>query len=111
MGEERAMTEKQYHSEMIQRMFEKKGRMCLCCGEKPATQAAHRIPQRKGELAEYGWRVVHHWQNLEPVCSLDCNAKMQIARHEWRNAAAFIMHDIGQGLIQQEVCSRLGRDK
>ena len=76
------MNKKKYHMDNIEKMFARKGRVCLNCGRR-ATQAAHAIPQRVAEIEKYGWLVVHHWNNLMPACCLDCNAALQVAREFW----------------------------
>ena len=76
------MNIKDYHRSNIERMFSEKGRICLNCG-RVAVQAAHGIPQRVHEIEKYGWLVVHHWNNLSPACSLECNAALQVPREFW----------------------------
>jgi len=62
---------------------------CVVCG-RPATQLAHRVPQRVWLLNKYGTNRIHHSDNLRAVCSLTCNAKAQAPQGEWET----IMEDI-----------------
>ena len=41
-------------------------------------QLAHRIPKSKMNLAKYGVDIIHHPYNMALVCSLSCNAKVNI---------------------------------
>lgn len=66
-----------YKNDQAELCYEKKGMACLHCG-KPANQLAHILPQDKVMLRKYGYRVVHHWLNRDPVCSLRCNGKSSI---------------------------------
>jgi len=62
-------------------LFAQAGRRCQVCGralESGVPQLAHRIPQKKRYLALYGKEVIHHDLNLVPVCSLKCNAKVDL---------------------------------
>lgn len=58
-------------------ILSERGWLCEVCGQ-PLTmsnaQLAHRIPQTKGYLKQYGKDVIHHELNLACVCSLDCNS-------------------------------------
>ena len=60
--------------------YEMKGYACVHCGL-IATQLAHIVPQDKVMLKTYGYLVIHHWMNREPVCDLTCNAKSSIRNH------------------------------
>jgi len=73
-------TVQRYKNNQAELCFEKKGRACIHCG-KPATQLAHIIAQDVPMLKKYGYRVVHHWLNRDPVCDLRCNAKSSIRNH------------------------------
>jgi len=86
------MTSKDYHNLMREKSIQKNGFVCLNCG-KTAEGLAHGIPQRKPELAEYGWRVVHHWSNLYPACN-SCNAGFQKKQYEYLEYASEIMEKI-----------------
>lgn len=41
-------------------------------------QLAHRIISSKNNLKKYGKVIIHHYLNLATVCSLYCNAKVNI---------------------------------
>ena len=69
-----------YKNNQAELCYEKKGMACVHCGD-IATQLAHQIPQDKVMLKKYGYRVVHHWLNRDPVCGLRCNAKSSIRNH------------------------------
>lgn len=88
---------KKYHISNIEKMFQHKGRSCKVCGA-PANQAAHCIPQRKAEFGKYGWQIIHHWTNLEPACSLKCNAELQFKQHEWK----YKFHEILKLILSEE---------
>ena len=67
--------------EMRLEIFEAAGWICEHCGKPlPAgqPQLGHRIPQNKMNLARYGKSVIHHRDNLAPVCCLKCNAAVSI---------------------------------
>ena len=51
----------------------------VCGGPLSVPQLAHRIGQRKMFLKMYGKEVIHHPLNLVSVCSLECNAKVDIS--------------------------------
>ena len=51
---------------------------CSLWGCKAYPQLAHRIPQRKWCIKKWGRDVIHHEMNLALVCSLECNAKVQL---------------------------------
>ena len=42
------------------------------------SQLAHRIPQRKWCISRWGLEVIHHPDNMVLVCSLACNAAVQL---------------------------------
>lgn len=69
-----------YKNEQAELCYREKGRLCVHCG-KPATQLGHIISQSKMNLKKYGYRIVHHWKNRDPVCGLECNAKSSIRNH------------------------------
>jgi len=69
-----------YKNEQGELCFLKKGWACVECG-KPATQLAHIIPQDKPMMSKYGYLIIHHWKNRDPVCDLRCNAKSSIRNH------------------------------
>jgi len=69
-----------FKNEQAEICFEKKGMACIHCG-KPATQLAHIIAQDKVMLNKYGYLIIHHWKNRDPVCDLRCNAKSSIRNH------------------------------
>ena len=52
------------------------GYACQHCG-KPATQAAHMIPDRKMLIRVYGRKVIDSRHNLRAACGLACNAALQ----------------------------------
>jgi Fe2+ or Zn2+ uptake regulation protein len=73
------MTERkriEYQEKKIE-ILNKRGWLCEKCG-KPLdvrnAQLAHRIPQTKGYLKQYGKDVIHHELNMACVCSLGCNS-------------------------------------
>ena len=72
--------EQEYKNQMGHQCFSRKGWHCIYCGE-VATQLAHIIPQDKVMLKRYGYKVIHHWSNRDPVCDLTCNAKSSIRNH------------------------------
>jgi len=76
----------QYKNEQGEKCYQAKGRRCVHCG-KPATQLGHNIPQDKVSLRKYGYRIIHHWRNRDPVCGLTCNAKSSIRNHPIEIAA------------------------
>ena len=57
---------------------------CQSCG-KPilsgVPQLAHRIGQTKANLKLYGKEFIHHPLNMASVCSLRCNANLDISRN------------------------------
>lgn len=59
------------------KIFEFNNYECAVCG-KPAKDLAHCIAKSKVNLRKYGSWKVHHWNNLIPVCDLQCNAKCNI---------------------------------
>lgn len=68
------------HDEIEQtkrRVMSMHGSACVVCGN-PATQCGHVLPQDVLHLAKYGAAVIHHPANMRPVCSLRCNAKVQV---------------------------------
>ena len=70
---------------------EKQGWRCYICGKALTTsngQLAHRIPQRKSLLKEYGRAIIHSMSNLRLVCGLDCNSRAQASAWEWDKIAA-----------------------
>ena len=74
------MTQQQYKNEHGEKCYSMKGIHCIHCG-KDANQLAHRIPQNKMNLKKYGYKIIHHWMNRDPVCSLECNSKSSISNH------------------------------
>ena len=52
------------------------GRCKLC--DRRATQCGHILPQDTLHVARYGADVIHHPENMEPVCGLKHNAAVQI---------------------------------
>ena len=71
---------KRYKNEQGEECYSRKGHHCVHCYQ-PATQLAHIIPQDKVMLKKYGYLIIHHWKNREPVCDLRCNAKSSIRNH------------------------------
>lgn len=66
------------------KVFNRSGGFCEVCGEPISFddyQLAHRIPQRKYNLAKYGKRVIHHPLNLVATCSLRCNTAVSLNTH------------------------------
>ena len=67
-------------------IFERDNYKCQVCGESISKygtpQLAHIIPQRKWILKKYGADIVHHSDNMKSVCSLNCNAKLDIGCNE-----------------------------
>ena len=80
------MTIQQYKNEQAEKCYMEHGCVCVHCG-KPATQLAHIIPQDVPMLRKYGYKIIHHWRNREPVCDLKCNAKSSIRNHPLAIAA------------------------
>jgi hypothetical protein len=72
--------EQRYKNEQAEKCFLRKGSLCVHC-HKPATQLAHKIPQQKRMLKKYGYKIIHHWLNRDPVCSLECNSKSSVSNH------------------------------
>ncbi len=72
------MTERQSFEYMEKKIaiLSERGWLCEVCGQ-PLTmsnaQLAHRIPQKKRYLSEYGKDVIHHKLNVACVCSNTCN--------------------------------------
>ena len=64
--------------ETVEAVTDRDGWACYVCGEKPGNQLAHRLPQDVLHLARFGAAVIHHPLNLRWVCSLACNAKVQV---------------------------------
>jgi 5-methylcytosine-specific restriction endonuclease McrA len=63
-------------------IFERDEWTCQVCGNSLTAgtpQLAHRIGQRKMFLKMYGKEIIHHPTNLVSVCSLECNAKVDIS--------------------------------
>jgi 5-methylcytosine-specific restriction endonuclease McrA len=61
-------------------LFERDSWQCQVCGGPLTTpQLAHRIGQRKQFLKLYGSQIIHHPLNLVSVCSLKCNAHVDIS--------------------------------
>jgi hypothetical protein len=92
------MNSDSYIAEEGKAAYEFHGHKCRVCG-KPANQLAHRIPQRKGFLAQYGWYIIHSRYNRIPVCSLPCNAQAQCkasSAMEVENIALEIITSIGE---------------
>ena len=78
------MTERErfdYQENRIRLMVER-GCKCEVCG-KPLhlsnLQIAHRVPQYKSYLKQYGKEVIHHPLNLATVCSLACNSAVLLS--------------------------------
>jgi 5-methylcytosine-specific restriction endonuclease McrA len=63
---------------------------CVVCG-KPSTQVAHRVPDGKLTTRLYGLRYIWHPVNLRAVCSLECNKRVQVRRHEWDDVISEVM--------------------
>ena len=63
-------------------LFTVAGWRCCVCGEPlhihSTPQLAHRVAQTKSRLEKYGTSVMHNGLNLVPVCSLRCNARVNI---------------------------------
>jgi hypothetical protein len=62
-------------------IYNAQGGRCAECGKRLAFssfQLAHRIPQRKWCIRKWGKTVIHHPLNMAAVCSLRCNAAIQI---------------------------------
>jgi len=60
--------------------FDRDGK-CEVCGKTipfNEAQLAHRICKSKMNLAKYGRDIIHHPYNMALVCSLSCNAKVNI---------------------------------
>lgn len=60
------------------------GGVCEVCGKPLADgqpQAAHRIGNTKANRAKYGSFVIDHRRNIGYVCSLKCNAALDISRN------------------------------
>lgn len=70
------MTSKDYFAREAIEAYRMHGERCMVCG-KPATQLAHRIPQRTSLLDRYGWRIIHSRHNRLPACTTACNAQLQ----------------------------------
>jgi len=90
------MNSKSYFAEEAEAAYRLHGHECLVC-DKPATQLAHGIPQRKECLARYGWRIIHSRHNRFPACCTQCNAELQInaaSDIETENIAKAIMASI-----------------
>lgn len=66
--------------EMRKRLADAQGWRCAWCGGDLSTglQLAHRIPQTKANLRSYGAEIIHNRRNLGAVCSLACNAALNI---------------------------------
>lgn len=66
-------------STRARKFLEQRGK-CAVCGKLLTTemQLAHKIPQRKWCLREWGAEVIHHPRNMALVCSLECNARVQM---------------------------------
>jgi hypothetical protein len=63
-------------------LFERDDWTCCVCGRPinlGTPQLAHRIGQRKQFIKLYGREVIHHPLNLASVCSLECNAVVDIS--------------------------------
>ena len=59
------------------------GGVCEVCGKPLADgqpQAAHRIGNTKANRARYGSFVIDHRYNIGYVCSLKCNATLDISK-------------------------------
>lgn len=59
------------------------GGVCEACGKPLADgqpQAAHRIGNTKANRAKYGSFVIDHRYNIGYVCSLKCNAALDISK-------------------------------
>lgn len=59
------------------------GGVCEVCGKPLADgqpQGAHRIGNTKANRARYGSFVIDHRHNIGYVCSLKCNAALDISR-------------------------------
>jgi hypothetical protein len=65
-------------------------------------QLAHRIPKKKHLLERYGAQVIHHELNLVPVCSLGCNAKVDIGGfpQEIEKLASRIQSELARGKMR-----------
>lgn len=66
----------------LQKLFEQNG-VCSVCGKILSTtggQLAHKIGQNEWTIKKYGEDIIHHPDNMELVCGLTCNGKVDITR-------------------------------
>jgi len=85
----------------LEKWYEQGG-ICPACGEFLAVQEAelaHRIPQRKYYLKQYGPRVIHHPLNLVLTHRGACNDAVSISNHpvEVDRLAARIRKELKKG--------------
>lgn len=68
--------------EKRQDIFDLADGLCKVCGEPVnrfgTAQLAHRIAKTKPNIKKYGNEIINHKNNLVPVCSLKCNASVNI---------------------------------
>ncbi len=74
--------EKEEAFEKKYRKYCESGGNCYICGKQISwheAQAAHKLGQTKANLKKYGKELIHHPKNMEIVCSLRCNSKVDIS--------------------------------
>lgn len=94
---------------------------CPVCGKRSRNmQLAHIIPKpysKYKEIMRYlqkmkcdidGWEIIHHKNNLLPVCSLQCNSSVQISNPEpTKRWLRFLVNNFEGALTKQEVYKTL----
>jgi 5-methylcytosine-specific restriction endonuclease McrA len=82
--------EKFYINENRMELFDRDNWTCQICGEPillyGTPQAAHKIKQAKHFIQKYGRDIIHHPENIKSVCSLECNAKVDLGNN-WAEIA------------------------
>lgn len=80
------MTEKEkfLFAEKKTRIYIERGGVCEACFKAipiQEAQLAHKLPQTKYNLKQYGKDYIHHPFNISLVCSLKCNSSISIAHN------------------------------
>jgi len=71
--------------EQARRLFVKQKGICLICKKRidlQGSQRAHKVPQYKRHFKKWGV-LIDDDRNIDLVCGLDCNKKVQLHQWEW----------------------------
>ena len=102
------MTSKE--KDQLEEMYAFYGHRCFLCG-KAASQRAHIIGKTNLNRKLFGYGVINNPLNWLPVCSLECNKKVDVGRNERAERVAIIINSAMFYEEKREAIEAIVREK